>query len=659
MSKFIPYPFFPDTMPIDISFVFENEKPAGKHGFLTVKGEDFVFEDGTKVKFWGTCFNGGANFPEHKYSEKVAKRLAKTGINLVRLHQMDAEWNTPNIFSLTKGRRLSDTQSFDPESLDRLDYLIYCLKNEGIYCYLEAFTYRKFKSGDGVVNAHKLFDAAKSYSIFNRRMIDLEKKLAEMLWNHENPYTKLKYKDEPAIVLSEITNENDLFVMKDPPQCVIEEPYITEFRELFKSWLEENNLIYDYKNCDINGGTDKELIDFKIWLQRKYYKEMKEHLRKIGVKIPLTGTNWRSFPANVLTQTDLDYIDGHAYFYDWRWGEFEKFCENKSITQSDNSWLSPMLPNKVDNFPFILSEWDMPWPNAYRAESPIYCAAVSLLQGWSGCAIHTYSYTTLLYRDNILGKEVSCQKIGGTPYREGIFSTWNDPAKFGLFYHAALMVRRGDIKRSERKHILKPLDLTEWNKEALGLSAEVSEVCTSFEEKLPEGAVLTDKPLAYPTDDEIISDTGELYRNLKNEFGVINSPRTKCAYGFLGKNNQADLDGVKIDCKSDFAVIAISSLTDEEITKSDNMLLTAVGRAQNTDSEFDGDRLVSYGKAPVLIETIEAEIEIKTEKEGLKAWAVSAEGLYIGKVPSSYENGTFKFSIGKESLSMYYLIVEE
>ena len=36
--------------------------------------------------------------------------------------------------------------------------------------------------------------------------------------------------------------------------------------------------------------------------------------------------------------------------------------------------------------------------------------------------------------------------MGGVPYREGIFSVWNDPAKFGLFYHSALMLRRGDVQ---------------------------------------------------------------------------------------------------------------------------------------------------------------------------------------------------------------------
>jgi hypothetical protein len=176
MRKTIPFPAYYDDVPIDLSFVFENEKPAGKHGFLKADKDRFVFEDQTEARFWGTNFNGGSNFPEFEYAEKIAKRLSKIGINLVRFHQLDSEWNTPNIYQFTKGKRLKNTQTFDPESLKRLDYLIYCLKREGIYCYLDIFTYRKFKSGDGVENAIALKDAAKPYSGYNRHMIELQKK---------------------------------------------------------------------------------------------------------------------------------------------------------------------------------------------------------------------------------------------------------------------------------------------------------------------------------------------------------------------------------------------------------------------------------------------------------------------------------------------------
>ena len=157
MAKYIPHPAYYDDAPIDLRFVY-NDAPAGRHGFLQVKGDQFVFEDGTVGRFWGANFNGAANFPEFDYAEKVARRLAKIGVNMVRFHQLDSEWHTPNIFQFTKGKRLENTQQFDPESMKRLDYLVYCLKREGIYVHMDIFTYRKFKSGDGVENAVALKD---------------------------------------------------------------------------------------------------------------------------------------------------------------------------------------------------------------------------------------------------------------------------------------------------------------------------------------------------------------------------------------------------------------------------------------------------------------------------------------------------------------------
>ena len=237
MTKFIPYPFYSDNVPIDISFVFEEEKPAGKHGFLKVNGRDFVFEDGTKIKFWGTNFNGAGCFPEHDYSQKIAKRLAKIGINLVRLHQLDAEWHTPNIFAFTKGKKVRDA-SLDPTSMDRLDYLIYCLKNEGIYCYMDMFTYRRFRAEEGVDNFENLSDAAKPSCNFDDRLIELQKEHCKRLWTHENPYTKLAYCDDPVFVMAEIVNESDLSSHQTPKTLL--EPYKTRFYDKFNAWLSEN-----------------------------------------------------------------------------------------------------------------------------------------------------------------------------------------------------------------------------------------------------------------------------------------------------------------------------------------------------------------------------------------------------------------------------------
>ena len=47
------------------------DAPAGKHGFVKVQGDHFVFEDGTPARFWGTnlCFN--ACFPSKENANLV------------------------------------------------------------------------------------------------------------------------------------------------------------------------------------------------------------------------------------------------------------------------------------------------------------------------------------------------------------------------------------------------------------------------------------------------------------------------------------------------------------------------------------------------------------------------------------------------------------
>jgi len=253
MSRYIPMPAYPDMMPVDISFVFEDEKPAGKHGFLKVDGEDFRFEDGTLGRFWGVNFNGGACFPSKEYAKQVAQRLAQSGCNIVRFHQLDAEWDTPNIFAFSKGARITTTRKLDPRSMDALDYLVYCLKEQGIYCYLDMNTYRKFKSGDGVVQAELLVDEGKPWSCIDDDLVELQKEFATQIWTHYNPYTELCYKDDPVFVMSEILNECDLFEDSHSRKVEYRSPshYVNGFRQKFKAWLEENGIEYDWENCDL------------------------------------------------------------------------------------------------------------------------------------------------------------------------------------------------------------------------------------------------------------------------------------------------------------------------------------------------------------------------------------------------------------------------
>jgi len=501
-----------------------------------------------------------------------------------------------------------------------------------------------------VENAAELKDAGKPYCNFSDKLIELQKDLCQRLWTHKNPYTGLAYCDDPVFVLAEIVNESDLFGRN---QKVIVEPYRTEFNQKFDKWLKEQGDTRTSADFDINDFEDETVIDFKAYLHEQYYHEMMDFMHQCGVKIPITGTNWTCTPTLQKTQLCTDFIDSHTYYYDWKWGEFEKHCMNKAITHTPTLGVQSMALCTAADKPTYISEWDMPWPNEFRAESPIYCAAVGMLQDWSGYAIHTYSYSTRLERMNMLGKEMSAEKIGNVPYRQGIFSAWNDPAKFGLFYHAALITRRGDVSPAKSFKTITPLSKTAFDTNAAAQYVEKTGILSDNKR------FSTSAPTEPYEGDDVLSDTGELYRNWKKNYGYVDTPKTKCAYGFLAKNGKQDLSGVSVECTTDFAVIAMSSLTNDDICRSDNILLTAVGRAKNTDSKFEGELMLDIGKPPVLIESIEAEITIETPVEGLVVWAISAEGYYIGRVPTTYEDGKLTLNIGSMSRSMYYLIVKE
>jgi hypothetical protein len=51
VPKYIPYTLLWDEMPIDLSFIYQYEKPEGKHGALIVKRDKPLFEDGTETRF--------------------------------------------------------------------------------------------------------------------------------------------------------------------------------------------------------------------------------------------------------------------------------------------------------------------------------------------------------------------------------------------------------------------------------------------------------------------------------------------------------------------------------------------------------------------------------------------------------------------------------
>ena len=248
---------------------------------------------------------------------------------------------------------------------------------------------------------------------------------------------------------------------------------------------------------------------------------------------------------------------------------------------------------------------------------------------------------------------------------------WNDPAKFGLFQHASLIVRRADISPANKKvgctfpQTLEKVVSTAYQ-DGLEMHRLVS-VIPGDEAVGCDEVISIGDHIAWEDSNIVMSDNGQMWRNISKKFGGIDTPRTKVVYGRLtaGRNANAgamegtEVSGMKVASKTDFAVVALSSLSDDPIEKADNMLLTTIGRARNTDQVYDGDKMIDYGTAPILSEVITATISIKTERNDLMVWGVNAEGFYVGKVPTTYADGVMTFTVGEKFPASYYLIVAE
>lgn len=224
----------------DVSFL--NAKPAGVNGRIVAKDSQFVEETtGKPVRFFGTNITSAMAFPSHLDAEKVAAHLAKMGVNIVRFHHLQAEWDAPRGGSIWKADKLN--QEINPESLDRLDYFIYALKKQGIYSNVNLQTTRRYLPEMGFPKSvlEIPFSFCKKIDKVDRKMIQLQKQYAKDLLGRKNPYTGLLYKDDPAVAVIEINNENSLVGWPgEAPGAQLDtlpEPFRGEIVTAWNNWL--------------------------------------------------------------------------------------------------------------------------------------------------------------------------------------------------------------------------------------------------------------------------------------------------------------------------------------------------------------------------------------------------------------------------------------
>lgn len=183
-------------------------KPAGKFGHVRAAADGHYYVGNQRIRFFGVnvCFGGA--FPRKEQAEKIAARMAKFGINVVRFHHMDMQTFPGGI----RARNVAHTRDLDTESLDRLDYFIAQLKRNGIYVNLNLLVSRPINAADGLPAEIESIGWKERHVVgfFHAPALELQKEYARKLLTHRNPYTGMTAAEDPAVAFVEINNENGL-----------------------------------------------------------------------------------------------------------------------------------------------------------------------------------------------------------------------------------------------------------------------------------------------------------------------------------------------------------------------------------------------------------------------------------------------------------------
>ncbi|CAM4061916.1 Cellulase, glycosyl hydrolase family 5 [Pseudomonas reidholzensis] len=632
------------TAPVDLSFLNAEEKPAGKRGFVKAVGEQLMFADNTPARFWGTNMSAYAIFSSSDEEIKLqAKRLSALGFNLLRLHHHDSPWVSPNIFG--DGQKLRDTQQLSAESLRKIDWWIKCLKDEGIYVWLDLHVERALTANDHIYGFDELPNdegraGLKGYAYVNVTIQQAMKRFAEQYLTHVNAYTGLAYKDDPAIAAVLLTNEND--ITQHFGNALLPDKDVPKHSRLYmdeaKVFARRHDLPAEQTWRSWEQGPSKLFLND---LERRWNEDMIGYLHGLGVKVPIVTTS--TWGLNGLTSlpalTAGDMIDAHSY------GGIGQLEKNPLSSDGMINWLGAA---QVVGLPMTVTEWNAePFPTPDRHSLPLYVAGTAAYQGWDAMMHYAYSQ----------------QGFNREWMRADNWHAYNDPALIATLPAAALLYRRADVHEARTRYVFAPSASTLFDR---AITPNSSVLLRTAMEKgklqiaMPETPQLPwlkpsviaadaqvlrdpDQSLLEANASESVSDTGELKRNWQQGLYTIDTPRTQAATGWLG-GRSVSLADIQLQLKTAYASVVVQSLDAKPLHQSRSLLISLGTRAVPRPEDM----------TPFYVEPLEGTLKIKAPA-GLKVFSQNAAGEPT-VLPASYQDGRYTLEFDGKRMSNWLFI---
>lgn len=165
-------------------------------------------EDDERVRFFGVNMAFGANFPEEKDAARIARRLRKLGVNLVRFHHMDSQPDSRAENSNSVLLSTGPYPTFNPVAVRRLRVFLDALKAEGVYANINlkvGYVFRPAVDNIPSWPGSTAFPTqSKPLHMIHPRLIELQTQFTREL------LSLLELRDDPVLAMVETNNESSL-----------------------------------------------------------------------------------------------------------------------------------------------------------------------------------------------------------------------------------------------------------------------------------------------------------------------------------------------------------------------------------------------------------------------------------------------------------------
>ncbi|WP_288616088.1 hypothetical protein [Victivallis vadensis] len=603
-----PFPVDPEVQAgsaLDFSFLLE--PPDSEPERVVAHGGELRLEkSGRPIRFYGTNLGYTANYMSHQEADRLSERFRRIGYNAVRLHLFDRD--------LVK-RGAGSSAKLDPEQLDKLDYFAYALQRRGIRFTIDLFSGRPWQRGE--FKALPEFTSDRDYKlgvILYPEMRDNLKAFSRALLGHRNPYTGSRWAQEPSLLLVNLVNENTpLHQIR-----MISGPLREAFDRKFDAWRREHPGSPD---------REREYRRFLGELYREFYNDMKTFLRKLGVTAPLTDQNYIASPNAAADRALLDVVDLHLYGdhpeYPGRpWQPPARFGNRSQLARRLKAPLE-LAPARLFGKPFMVTEFDICYPNEFRSEGAVLFGAFAAQQGWSG--LFRFDYAG--HHRGLFGKpDLRC------------FETAHDPVRMLSERIGLAAFLRGDVAAAREKFEIAvapdcmgsylPTYPDEY--EQLALHGRV-------------GTVLADANAGPAAPGPVRP--GELAADYAAGTFRMVTPRSEAA---VLPEKQALAGAVlRVRAERSFATVAAIALDDRPLAESDRILLLHLTDNRLEGMEFkSGHGLTIYrdGSGRMLGRKGTASFALALPEKTWKLHALDCSGRRLAEIPFRREQGELRFT---------------